>query len=78
MGSYVDSRWIGSCLRVDNSDADVVNWVPIGTLFHAYVDAQHRETTTTHHTATHLLHAALRDVMKEMEITQAGSLVAPG
>jgi alanyl-tRNA synthetase len=89
-GQVADTGWIrtpGGLFVVDDTRMDgaghIVHYgylaegeVRVGELARAEVDAQRRDRSRRHHTATHLLHRALKDVLGEFT-SQQGSYVGP-
>jgi alanyl-tRNA synthetase len=54
----------------------ILGSLSVGGLVNARVDIQRRESVARNHTATHLLHASLRNLIG-FHVKQSGSLVAP-
>jgi alanyl-tRNA synthetase len=89
-GQVGDTGWVrtpGGVFEVEDTQADgtghVVHYgkvvegeIQVGELARAEVDAQRRDRSRRHHTATHLLHRALKDVLGEVT-SQQGSYVGP-
>lgn len=78
--------WSGGRFQVNDTRKEGDNHLHIGTVLEgeffaglevdARIDHQRRENTKKNHSATHLMHAALRNVLGE-HVGQKGSLVDP-
>ena len=71
-----DTRAVGEGVVVAHVGHIAAGGLSVGDAVEAIVDGERRRDTMRNHTATHLLHAALRQVLGE-HVRQAGSLVTP-
>jgi len=83
-GQVGDTGKLGSSKVTDTQTAaglslhhvDVGDPLVVGDIVQARVDGRSRDMTRRNHSATHLLHAALREILGD-HVTQKGSLVGP-
>lgn len=67
-----DGRFLHSVAASDRHTAETI----VGQTVSLFVDTERRATISRHHTATHILHWALREVLGK-HVKQAGSYVGP-